>query len=444
MTVELDVAKIQVRELAKRSQEQETRAVALEAEVQRLKARLAFYENPNTPPSQRTLKPKPLREKGPPKKRGAPVGHDGATRVLPPPDETVAVTSPECPKCHQHPGSPVGTLSRTVAELPPPQAIRITRYELAQYECASCGHPFSARHPDCPRTGMWGPNLLAYQALLKYELRGSLRRVAEFLRQREGLDVTPKAVLDALRRVADACRTAYGNRLEALRRARFLYADETTVKVNGDERWLWNFRDPDGNVTTVIRDSRGRDVLREVLGDNPPPLVVDGHAPYKYASELQRCWAHLLRVADEETSQDGKALAAQIHDLFQRLKGVLAAGPPMDERRRHKDAFDAEVAALIQAYAAKPDAKKTTTYLQNGHPWWFTCLLHPGMEPTNNLAEQSLREHVIVRKLIGSFRSESGAQHYQYIASLMVSWRLQGKNAFEELLTLLRRDLCLK
>lgn len=444
LVIELETANVRVRQADQRAVEWQTRSQALEAENQALKARLAFYENPNTPPSQRTLKPKPKREPGPPKKRGAPEGHPGATRTLPDPDETVTVTSPECPRCHQDPGPPVGTVSRTVAELPPPQAIKITRYDLSQYECTNCGHPFSARHRDCPRTGMWGPNLLTYQAVLKYELRGSLRRVAEFLAQREGLDVTPKAVLDALRRVADACRTAYGNRLEALRKAAFLYADETTVKVNGDERWLWNFRTPQGDVTSVIRDSRGRDVLREVLGDNPPPLVVDGHAPYRYASELQRCWAHLLRVAHEETSDDGKALAASLHDLFRRLKEVLAAGPPMMERRRHKQAFDAEVAQLIPAYAAKPDAKKTVTYLQNGHPWWFTCLLHPGMEPTNNLAEQSLREHVIVRKLIGSFRSESGAQHYQYIASLMVSWRLQGKNPFEELLDLLRRDLCLK
>ncbi|MDP2845234.1 MAG: transposase, partial [Candidatus Methanoperedens sp.] len=28
-----------------------------------------------------------------------------------------------------------------------------------------------------------------------------------------------------------------------------------------------------------------------------------------------------------------------------------------------------------------------------------TCLLYPGMEPTNNLAEQAIREHVIMRKI---------------------------------------------
>ena len=69
---------------------------------------------------------------------------------------------------------------------------------------------------------------------------------------------------------------------------------------------------------------------------------------------------------------------------------------------------------------------------------WYTCMLYPGMEPTNNLGEQAIREHIILRKIIGCFRSENGAENYQYIASLLADWRLQGKNGFEELEQLLR------
>jgi transposase len=65
------------------------------------------------------------------------------------------------------------------------------------------------------------------------------------------------------------------------------------------------------------------------------------------------------------------------------------------------------------------------------------------MEPTNNLGEQAMREHVVMRKIIGCFRSENGSQNYQYIASMLASWNLQGKNMFVELEKLLRRELCL-
>jgi len=69
--------------------------------------------------------------------------------------------------------------------------------------------------------------------------------------------------------------------------------------------------------------------------------------------------------------------------------------------------------------------------------------LYPGMQPTNNLGEQAIREHVIMRKIIGTFRSIEGSENYQYIASMFATWGLQGKNIFEELVKLLRKELCL-
>ncbi len=82
-------------------------------------------------------------------------------------------------------------------------------------------------------------------------------------------------------------------------------------------------------------------------------------------------------------------------------------------------------------------------YIKNGFGCWYTCMLYSGMEPTNNLGEQAMREHVIIRKIIGCFRSENGAENYQYIASLLATCRLQGKNGFEELEKVLRQELCL-
>ncbi|MCD4816631.1 MAG: transposase [Methanosarcinales archaeon] len=57
--------------------------------------------------------------------------------------------------------------------------------------------------------------------------------------------------------------------------------------------------------------------------------------------------------------------------------------------------------------------KKPLTYIKNGLGCWYTCMLYPGMEPTNNLGEQAILEHVILRKIIGCFRSENGAENCQ-------------------------------
>ncbi len=66
------------------------------------------------------------------------------------------------------------------------------------------------------------------------------------------------------------------------------------------------------------------------------------------------------------------------------------------------------------------------------------------MEPTNNLSEQAVREHMLMRKTKGTFRSEYGSEYYHYIASVFTSWRLQGKDAYDELKKLLVNELCLR
>jgi len=39
------------------------------------------------------------------------------------------------------------------------------------------------------------------------------------------------------------------------------------------------------------------------------------------------------------------------------------------------------------------------------------------------------------------FRSQKGAENYQYIASMFATWRLQVKDIFQELGTLLKKEL---
>jgi len=103
-----------------------------------------------------------------------------------------------------------------------------------------------------------------------------------------------------------------------------------------------------------------------------------------------------------------------------------------------------EMAALTEQFSKFNELKQPVTYIRNGLGNWYTCLLYPGMEPTNNLSEQVIREHVLMRKIIGTFRSEVGAEYYQYIASVFATWRLQGKDVYDELKKLLVNELCLR
>jgi hypothetical protein len=56
-----------------------------------------------------------------------------------------------------------------------------------------------------------------------------------------------------------------------------------------------------------------------------------------------------------------------------------------------KEEFDSKMEDLVKLYDSYADLHKPVEYIRNGIGSWFTCLLYPGMDPTNNLAEQAIR-----------------------------------------------------
>lgn len=416
----------------------------LEKENEELKKKLRFYENPNTPPSQKSLKKKNRKKAN--KNRGAPKGHKGATRKKPEPEEVISMNIDTCPDCGHELGDPVRIESRIIEDMPPPQKIKVTKFDMAEYVCPHCGKKVKSKHEDCPQIGNFGIYLLIYITMLKYHLRGPLRKIKDYLLYAHDFEISTKGVHDVLLRVGDVCRDSYNDTVQKVRNAEWVHIDETGIKINGEKHWLWIFRSSEDDVLVVIRKSRGGDVVREILGDDfEGPAIVDGWRAYNWIEIIQRCWAHLLREVDDykDSSDNGKHLSGEIHSMFTKLKEVLDKGPPMVEREQQKAVFEAEMKDLVRRYQNLEELHGPITYIKNGLGSWYTCLLYPGMEPTNNLGEQAMREHVIMRKIIGCFRSNNGAENYQYIASLLAGWKLQDKNIFEELEQLLRRELCL-
>ena len=412
----------------------------LREENETLKKRLLLYENPHTPPSLQRFKSKTDKTPG---KRGAPIGHKGATKVLGEPDEIIHVSEEKCPKCSHPLSSPIRTEKKTIFDIPPPQEIKVTEYVLDVYRCVNCGIEVKAKHMDCPQVGDMGIYLLNYITMLKYNLRGVIRKVQEFLRTNNNLNLSVKGINDALLRVGDACRNEYIAIQDRIRKSKWVHIDETGFHVEGKKFWLWAFRSAENDVLIVIVDSRGRDVVKETMGEDfHGPAIVDGWRVYSYLTTIQRCWAHLIREVDAfKSSGKGKELSEEIHATFSELKESLKS-ENMDDRRSMKEKYDTRMEEIVKRYDSFGELHKPVEYIRNGMGSWFTCLLYPGMEPTNNLAEQAIREHVVIRKIIGTFRSEEGSQNYQYISSLLATWNLKGESMFVEMDKILRKELC--
>ncbi|MGD0489759.1 MAG: transposase, partial [Syntrophorhabdales bacterium] len=70
----------------------------------------------------------------------------------------------------------------------------------------------------------------------------------------------------------------------------------------------------------------------------------------------------------------------------------------------------------------------------------FTFLRYPGVQPTNNQAEQSIRFLVIFRKIMFGTRSQSGLRTHSILPSLVLTALRQGRNPREFLQILLTSD----
>jgi hypothetical protein len=91
-----------------------------------------------------------------------------------------------------------------------------------------------------------------------------------------------------------------------------------------------------------------------------------------------------------------------------------------------------EAKNILERWARRPyktkDVRRFAGKIQNGIDHWFTFLTKPGVEPTNNRAEQALREHVIQRKIIGTIRNQKGTFIHETITTVLATWKQQGLN----------------
>ena len=69
--------------------------------------------------------------------------------------------------------------------------------------------------------------------------------------------------------------------------------------------------------------------------------------------------------------------------------------------------------------------------MRNGFDHWFTFVVVAGLESTNNRAERALKEPVVQRKIIGTFRNEKGTRIYETLMSLLAAWKQQERNLYE-------------
>ena len=254
------------------------------------------------------------------------------------------------------------------------------------------------------------------------------------LERHYGLSLSHVGVLNITNSVAQKLTIPYKQFIKRLRKAKVAYVDETELKVDGITYHLWTFV-TDKEVVFAIRKSRGNDVLKEILGEDYDGVVCcDGWTAYTtYSNNLQRCWAHLLREAKDLAVKCSNFVGfyEAIKGIFKKIKRLRDKPYSLKTRKKWRDDLKLELKQITEQMLGYKEFREFSGKIKNGMEYWFTCLIHLFVEPTNNIAERALRELIVQRKIIGGLRREKGARIMETITSVIATTKIRQQPLFQ-------------
>jgi transposase len=439
----------QLPDLARLSElEKDALIVALWAEVQLLKARLAALEakaqeprkdahNSSVPPSHT---PKANLPPGPRTgtRREASVGRAGGGRPLhPAPDQVLIAQAKTCPHC----GGAVQAHTQHLhavydkIELPPVKPI-VTRVEQYSGQCLRCGQSYVAPVPVGMEPGTpFGASIQSLATYLRYTHAISYERLSALFAQVYGVAISEGALANLFQLVKIRLDHRVEEILTRLRSSRLICSDETGARVHGRTQWEWVFQNAEVCVH-VIRPSRGHGVIHEVLGDHRPMVwVSDLYSAQKNhpAEPWQVCLAHQLRDC-QFAIEAGDAVFAP------RMKAVLLRAFAIHKRRdtlaastlyQYQCDLQRRVHRCLALEPANPHGRRLQKRYTKIQDHVFLFLDDAAIPPTNNASEQAIRMSTVFRKVTNGFRSEWGRDLFAAVRSVVNTGKRHGLSAYQ-------------
>jgi transposase len=430
---------------------QRAQVEALQATVQRLQEQLAAAGKTSAtsskPPSSDIVKPPKPPSEGP-RTRGGQPGHPKHERALFPAEQVTEAFDHRlevCPDCGGH-LRPSGVPATVVQQVDLPEIpLRVEEHRQHEAFCPCCQKAYKPALPaHVQRGGLLGARLSCLVAYLKGFCHASYSTIRTFFRDVLGLPISRGQLAKVIAKVSEALRPPYQQLLDDLPEQARLNVDETSHKDNGDLFWTWCFR---AELYTLFKvdPSRSADVLIDVLGEQfDGVLGCDCFSAYRrYMRQcdvrLQFCLAHLIRevkylttLPDERDRQYGERFREALRGLF----GVIHQQHQLTAEEFARRLQAARIEVLHRATTAVPPtaaAERLAKRLRQFGESYFRFVTTPGMEPTNNVAEQAIRFVVIDRKITQGTRGETGQRWSERIWTVIATCAQQGRSVFEYL-----------
>jgi transposase len=364
-----------------------------------------------------------------------------------------------CPDCHGEvsimDGEPRIIQQVELIEVP------LIREEHRSYPvwCPKCGKihymPFP---PEVYKEGLLKERLTSLVAYMKNVCHASFSTIRKYIRDVLGEKVSRGYLRKVIEKVSRSLEAPYNELLDRLPLETIVNVDETGHKENGDKFWTWVFK-AELYVLFKIDKSRGSKVLIDILGKEfNGVLGCDYFSAYrKYMKDfnisIQFCLAHLIRdirflttLTDAETNAYGQKLLDQVKNMFKVIHNRDSMTPQTFTAALEHAKQEIIATALNNVPSRvnkkgkeeKREAQNMVNRFRLYGKVYFEFITTPGIDPTNNVAEQAIRFVVIDRHVTQGTRSVKGRQSNERLWTVIATCSLQGRSAFNFILESVR------
>lgn len=324
-----------------------------------------------------------------------------------------------------------------VYELPEIRPI-VHDHQCLDVKCANCGLVTSGVLPACVPKGQYDPSVQAMTALLRSDLRQSVRQTSLVMTNLFHVPMSTGMVAKTQEQVSQALADPH---LEVLQYARTYdrpHADETSWRQDKQKAWLWVL--VAGLVIVfLVRKSRGSKVAKELIEDPFHGILsTDRWSGYNWVapSLRQLCWSHLKRDFKsfldygDEAKRIGEKLLCQHRRMFRLWHRVRDGTMSRAEFQLAMQPVRRQILALLEEGRDLPCRKvpgmcKQILKLKEA---LFTFVDVERVEPTNNVSERQVRFGVLWRKGCFGSDSEKGGLFVERILTARATLRSQNRD----------------
>ena len=280
-------------------------------------------------------------------------------------------------------------------------------------KCDRCGHVTVANSPLVTGTAL-GPKARGF-VVEYFGTRATDETISVYFRDMYDFEISPNAIWNARKAIAiHTLQKTYQNILEWIILALYVHLDETVLKIYGKRGYAWMASIPDATYTLVAASRAGAIPEIHFGALLNKPVIVDGYAGYNSFRIVQRCWVHILRMAEKAAIKAKRGSIPYIQYrrllcMYRRIKDMDTAPP------EYCLSLQRQLCSIADGYGDHAMG----TAIHNASPNLFTFLRYKGMPPNNNPVELDIRDTIVLQRNVRHKLMTSTGMH---VFSILVSY----------------------